>query len=928
MFIPGQRWISDAESELGLGTVLTSNARQVTLVFMFSGETRIYATETAALTRVRFSPGDRIESHEGWFLTITSVEEHEGLLTYLGQLDNGQKTDLSETSLSNFIRLNKPQERLLSGQTDDNRWFELRALTLNKLHKLSHSPVHGLRGARIDVIPHQIYIANEVGSRSAPRVLLADEVGLGKTIEAGLILHYKLLREEISRVLIVVPEPLLHQWLVEMQRRFNLRFQIMDGEKYRSIKHENETENPFSTAQLILCSLPFLMSSDDVQKDTVDAGWDTLIVDEAHHLGWQESGASSEYELIDKLASIIPSVLLLTATPEQLGQAGHFARLRLLDKDRFGSLSGFLEETTHYREIADIATRLHENQPLEQTDVLNLKSLLGKDFLLDAEWRLLMSEGAEKPNQCRQNVLERMIDQHGTGRLLFRNTRSAIQGFPGRFFHYHELPTNLPVLDALSDWLRHFVRDLYPQKTLMICSSFDTVLDLAELLRVRYGLHVAVFHEKMSIVERDRAAAWFSSPEDDCPLMISSEIGSEGRNFQFLHHLVLHELPRNPDLLEQRIGRLDRIGQNADIQIHVPCQAGSVDDKLAHWYHHGLHAFEKTSVTGSVVARQFVDELDVILQDDQGINKDALINLTNRTRQFHQTQETLLEHGRDRLLELNSNRPEKIGGILESLAHIDNDPELQEFLARVFDGYGVDFEEQSDGSWIVQPGHHMAVSTFPTLPNEGLTLTFNRSIALAREDLTYLSWDHPMISGAMDLLISSTKGQACVSICSLTDRPQGALLVEALFRVDCTISGDSALKRYLPAETLRLVIDESGRDVSVSLQADALCGKIEAADKSQTGAFIKARAPDIRSMIETATTLANKQVPDFRVNASLQIKDEYNAEVDRLKHLQTFNRLIRDEEISTLEQRRDGLLASLEGVASSLVALRVLVNIH
>ena len=89
-------------------------------------------------------------------------------------------------------------------------------------------------------------------------------------------------------------------------------------------------------------------------------------------------------------------------------------------------------------------------------------------------------------------------------------------------------------------------------------------------MKQKHGIRATLFHEGMSLIERDRAAAWFADPEEGAQVLICSEIGSEGRNFQFAHHLVLFDLPSNPDLLEQRIGRLDRIGQNAVIKIHVP----------------------------------------------------------------------------------------------------------------------------------------------------------------------------------------------------------------------------------------------------------------------------------------------------------------------------------------------------------------------
>lgn len=109
------------------------------------------------------------------------------------------------------------------------------------------------------------------------------------------------------------------------------------------------------------------------------------------------------------------------------------------------------------------------------------------------------------------------------------------------------------------------------EKILVICKQADTAIQLEQVLREKEAIRSAVFHEKMSIVERDKASAYFAQQEDGAQVLISSSIGSEGRNFQFARRLVLFNLPDNPDLLEQSIGRLDRIGQKHDIEIYVPC---------------------------------------------------------------------------------------------------------------------------------------------------------------------------------------------------------------------------------------------------------------------------------------------------------------------------------------------------------------------
>ncbi len=340
---PGQRWISDSEAELGLGTILAQDGRLLTVLYPATGDTRQYALRNAPLTRVRFAPGDEVTHFEGWKMTVREVEESEGLLVYHGLTAQNEQRTLPETQLSNFIQFRLASDRLFAGQIDPLPWFSLRYHTLERRSQLLQSSLWGLGGARAQPIAHQLHIAREVADRMAPRVLLADEVGLGKTIEAGLIIHRQLLSGRAGRVLILVPENLQHQWLVEMRRRFNLQVALFDKERFA----ESDASNPFEDTQLALVALEWLKEDERAQDALFAAGWDLLVVDEAHHLVWHQDQVSAEYALVEQLAEIIPGVLLLTATPEQLGQDSHFARLRLLDPNRFHDLEAFRRESEH-----------------------------------------------------------------------------------------------------------------------------------------------------------------------------------------------------------------------------------------------------------------------------------------------------------------------------------------------------------------------------------------------------------------------------------------------------------------------------------------------------------------------------------------------------------------------------------------------------
>ena len=319
-FVVGQRWVSHTEAQLGLGIISAVADRLITLSFPAVEEERSYAGSNAPLSRVVYKESDAINTSDGKQLVIEEVLENNGLLIYFAMDEAGDSHIVPESNLDCFVQFTSPVQRLFSSQLDKGDAFRLRVKSLEQRNRLQQSGVTGLMGSRTNLLPHQIYIANEVAQRYAPRVLLADEVGLGKTIEAGMVIHQQLHTGLASRVLLVLPPSLVHQWLVEMRRRFNLNFSIFDemrlsmngvDDLFGEEEPSPAAENPFESEQLILCSLDFLAQSELRQEQIKAAGFDLLVVDEAHHLEWSPEKASLEYSSIEALAQVIPGVLLL-----------------------------------------------------------------------------------------------------------------------------------------------------------------------------------------------------------------------------------------------------------------------------------------------------------------------------------------------------------------------------------------------------------------------------------------------------------------------------------------------------------------------------------------------------------------------------------------------------------------------------------------
>ena len=917
-FFPKQRYTSKGEPELGVGFVTNTSKGKVEIYFPISDTTRLYAAESAPLQRVIFKPGDRISDVHGRTLVVEQVEQDEDLYRYFGAEGSISEADLGDVSAKHSV-----DDKLFQGEVDSPQSFALRRETLEQDYRRRLSPVKGFVGGRIDLIPHQLYIAHEVSERYAPRVLLSDQVGLGKTIEACLILHRLLLSGRISRVLILVPESLVHQWFVEVLRRFNMWFSIFDEERCAALDDNAPEGNPFLDNQLILCSTEFLAGSSKRAQQALQADWDMLVVDEAHNLEWSQEKVSPEYAVVELLSQAAQGLLLLTATPEQLGLESHFARLRLLDPDRYSNYEDFLNESSEHKNISRIVDKLHLGESLNTKEKKILESIFSRERT---------EEINKLDTSSRNELIEDLLDQHGPGRVLFRNTRAAMQGFPQRIPHLIPLETeDTPLwLERFSKefaydtanssadtqvefwfkqdprilWLLKFLEEIDPAKVLLICKSKEKVLALHEALSQLSTVKVGLFHEELTIVQRDRNAAWFTEIEG-AQILLCSEIGSEGRNFQFAHHLVLFDLPLNPELLEQRIGRLDRIGQKEDIHIHVPYLSGSPQHLMARWYQEGLNAFAENLEGGNSVFKLFSESLlSICLSPLSGDAYSALNALIKDTADFQKQLRKNLSEGRDKLLEMNSFRPEIAKDLIDQIEAEDQNPALEKYLSKVFRHFDMEMEDLSPRTYYLHPASQ-STEAFPSIPREGLSVTFLRQQALIREDISFLTWDHPISTSAMDMVLSSGTGSASFGIIKGANSP--GLVMELLFVLETAGAQNTSVDRFLPNTPLRIVVDHQGNEVTDSYSVESLnkklqSGKIDALLENDT--LVESILPN---MIDAATLIAEEQSALEISRGLRRMKRKLNQEINRLESLQERNKNIRPEEVAIARKEQETL---------------------
>lgn len=938
-FAIGQRWLSSQQPELGLGIVADVQLRQITMFFPITQEDKLYSVEGSPLIRLLLEKGDTgLDVNEREFCVVDKLDTN-GLIQYLVDYQDGsEQLVLAETQLSHHTQINQPEDRLFTLQLDKYNWFDARLHAFNSRFEHQQSPLLGLAGARVNLIEHQIHIANQVGNRFAPRVLLADEVGLGKTIEAAMIMQKQRLSGRASRMLIIVPESLIHQWLVEMHRRVNMQCAVFDAPRVNALLEDGM--NPFDAEQIVLISIDTLVAHPTINDWAVQSSWDLIVVDEAHHLQWSQTAVSTEYEIVEQLTQTTPGVLLLTATPDQLGHESHFARLRLLDPARFADFATYETEQTHYSELATLTDALlAEAQSLALVGDITEQAVVISQPLQEQILTIYPDmDSAEFATMSHQAIINDLIDRHGTGRMFFRNTRHSIQGLNERVLHpvpfafpeewddvdcpteqlcfRHELPALVISWleeDPRVQWLLDYL-DNTDSKTLLICRSQVTVLQLAEFIKQQTGRHLPVFHEKMSIIERDRAAHYFADPDSNTPLLLCSEIGSEGRNFQFAQHLILFDLPLHPDLLEQRIGRLDRIGQSQIVNIHVPYFTGSAHERLFNIYHQGLNSFNETCAIGAKVFATLADDIHTYIsavEEPTGV----IAKITDLAKQYNIER----QQGRDKLLELSASGQGSIEPLIAALHAPEQVESVEQFMQLICDALGIAYIVNDAHSFILQPTDQLS-HTIASLPEDGLTITYRRDIATAREELSFISWDHPFVHDAMDIITSEVNGKASLGFMNNSALPAGAFFVECLYILQANSDNTSGNNPYLTQTPVLIQIDSQGnsmKNVSVTMTK---------VDRKMGQKLVPALAKPIKLVLEKADEMASKRVKPVKKAARDFVNRQLGDEITRLQQLQKVNPSISDVEIDHMQATLDQALQRIKEATLYLDAVRVVIN--
>ena len=564
--------------------------------------------------------------------------------------------------------------RLLDANFDDtqdvlNRMDGLRLLSLQHSRGLA-----SLMGARIDLFAHQLHTALQAIGMRRVRWLLADEVGLGKTIVAHMIASSLLRTGRIERVIILAPEALVVQWLGELYKKFHQAFVYIDEERVGHVATDFGPEvNPFDVHPLAVMSYEFLQRHPKWAKAMEASNPQMIIADEAHRVLTESLG-----EVTSPLIKQTPHALLLTATPFQLGAEGFMHFVRVLDLPVQGGQGG----PTIVRQVSSVGRQDIKRLPARQPQAVAVTSVVEGAISLEDERVQWLVEHLKQWKADKQRA------------LIFVNDAARAQ--------------------RLSDLLARATHHT------LFC-----------------------FHEHMDTQQRDIELSLFKLSAS--PAMVTSGAGSEGRNFQFCDVLVHFDLPRDPTVLEQRIGRLDRIGRTGDIPIVYFTHEGA-SGQLATFYEE-LGLFEQASVGAS----DLMHKVRVFLEqsDPSGPTRDALVQQVRG----HRVSEDVSWVFPD------SHQQEQDAEIMGQVPW-DLDELMERFCTDAAGRVGLDLvEKDKESTYSFEYGSNVVVDAIPGLSYEAHFLgTFDREEAIRSQELDFFSYGHAVVQGLLSELEDSTQG--------------------------------------------------------------------------------------------------------------------------------------------------------------------------
>lgn len=957
-----------------------------------------------------------------------------------------------------------PLDTLLGGDWVSPREFDLMTLGLSLQVAHAEDRRASLSTSRLEPQPHQVFVVYKAVSALYPRLLLADEVGLGKTIEAGMIMKELKARDLAARTLIVVPASLVSQWVYEMQSKFNERFIKYDSQMVSLLRQEDPGRNVWRTHNQVIASLQFARDESRV-LEIAAAGWDLVIIDEAHHARRSREAAGKDharkgYGLAAKLAEQSKSLLLLTATPLQLQEYEFYSLLALLDPAVFPTYEAFQQNATIRQRANRLAGRVEVFHTLPQADQENVaqefSDRLGDGRTPEELSRSLASESG------RRDAVDRLSDSDVLAGLMVRNRKRVVGGFTQRrvttvsvditaeerdvydemwryirrgyhrsveaddrtlgflMITFQKLLTSSPyaleralerrigrllsepeeaaagtIREELEDEAEGLTSDVELDDQFEMVAGrrvgdvTDDIAALRKLLTMVRGLKVdsklahlrdtlkavlkdkgqkvliftqfkmtldylrsqlepdykvAVFHGSLDSDQKDAAALAF---RDQAQIMISTEAGGEGRNFQFCNCLVNYDLPWNPMKVEQRIGRLDRIGQKRDVFVYSFALTDTIESRVLEVLRERIKLFEDhVGMLDPIVGTIEHGLLRILMEAPDPATSIHLVEvaLEDKVRRAQEAESRMQDFLMDRA-SFRRDTSAEILGLRPSYGSED----IERFLDLYFSRFPAQcLKRNPDATLEIAAPEVWAEkhrSAYERSPYRG---TCEPARAAADEGLAFFAFGHPVFDAAMVDVSTTLSGAVTSRICVGTSRP-GLRLLQAVVHYE--FSGVRAFRR---ATTISIDIDTEENDpafseeLSHTISRPASGPKIGEADvprirrawtlidevsRTTCGELLAEIAPENRRLYDRERKRLERQYDHRATEAGAQL-DEARANLERIdasgtdgdrRILPVFRKRVEDYEqaVRKVVEERKARLADLESRQKSIPSITV-----
>jgi superfamily II DNA or RNA helicase len=979
------------------------------------------------------APGTQVQTVNGRLGVVVSVEGRSVEVVFP---DGAETLDVDD-----LVRAADGPVQLLerNAPLGDATAFALRLQALYLRHAYRFDLRSGLSNARIEPNLHQVYIAHLVTEKLQPRMILADEVGLGKTIEAALILKELRARGLVDRVLIVVPASLQYQWQQELRSKFNEDFTVVDSAAAKYLKQGGA--NPFSKRDSIICSLPFATKRGD---EIIEAGWDLVIFDEAHRVrrslqGANKTNATQAYRMADELKELTDGLLLLTATPMQLHPFELYSLIELVEPGVYPTYGQYELRRKQLPVLNDLMRSLKGWPTLGANE---------KEVVLDRHEKLLADVLGAHPSvdmlddaARREQLMDGLVERHPLAGMMVRNRKAELGGFAEREAKrvLVELEdTALQLYVDVTEYIRlgydravankqlavgflmvtyqkmlasssHAIRESFKRRIRRLTDELegrptkkkskgksrdeviaegrdpddlsliaDELLELAEapnkellqaeiveleLLVERLGdavdakaealvdaveailehdpkqkvviftqfrdtqdylrrnleahirvvgrpVKVAPFNGSMDAETKEDAIKHFRG---DASVLISTEAGGEGRNLQFSHILVNYDLPWNPMKVEQRIGRLDRIGQKNKVLIYNLACRDTVEERVLDVLEHRIQLFTESVGSLDPILGEVEDDLRALLMHDLEDAKDRYEafaeDLEKKTREAREQERVLADFVLDRA-SLRRDRANELLG--ESPMASGKD--LEHFATEMLSYYGGTVMPHVDGGHVATLSPQLRTKL--GLPDAQLRGVFDHQEALVREDLDFFAMGHKLMDSLVSLGASADSTTAARVVLGV---PAG-VFVEAWYELQA--DGPVVLGRVvrhlvgaeLAVETEHVrELPAIGREISVpqpEWAADALAAsrasfRAEQDElRSQLVVLLEERKAEERARAERIFEYREKRLRHRIDEANEWLANAEQSTNEKLKRVMPARRGKRDKDVERLDHLR------------------------